>query len=295
MWSKFDEVIDDEPQPLWVGVMLWGDVQIRLTVIRPTLPVMAFESPGALGCDEPTKIIRRSDAQSGWEYAEADGRAMAIRRLVGYDCQNISAPFLDQSNINLAYIHSEQPVIYESQVNVAARCLASASLVRPASFDPAEEFGDIKVEIESPEIFRVSLPGQSKALVAPGETTPKQAAIYELDIEGPTLRYIQVSKDLSDVRGLGPTQISGLIRFYEPATFHLQRTSDRAIRVTTDAGFSLHEEWLGGRARCIETLTLDHLWRDVTDQCQSGSVAPQLVQEWSDRNQRKLVDFRISV
>src|SRR6185295_8954169 len=40
MWSKFDEVIDNELQPLWVAVMLWSDVQIRLTVIRPTLPVM---------------------------------------------------------------------------------------------------------------------------------------------------------------------------------------------------------------------------------------------------------------
>ena len=66
MWSKFDEVVDDELQPLWVGVILWKDVQIRLTVIRPTLPVMVFEAPGALGCEEPAKIIRRSDSQSGW-------------------------------------------------------------------------------------------------------------------------------------------------------------------------------------------------------------------------------------
>jgi hypothetical protein len=57
MWSKFDEVIDDELQPLWVGVILWGDIQIRMTVIRPTFPVMAFEAPGALGCEQPAKNL----------------------------------------------------------------------------------------------------------------------------------------------------------------------------------------------------------------------------------------------
>ena len=140
MWTKFDQVIDDELQPLWIAVLLWGDVQIRLTVIRPTHPVMAVEAPGALGCEKPADIIRRSDPQSGWEYAEAEGRAISIQHLFGYDSQRVSAPFLDQSNINLAYAYSEQPIVYESQANVTARCLASASLVRPAPFDPTVEF-----------------------------------------------------------------------------------------------------------------------------------------------------------
>ena len=48
MWCKFDQVLDDEPQPLWIAVLLWGDVQIRLTVIRPTFHVMAFEAPGCV-------------------------------------------------------------------------------------------------------------------------------------------------------------------------------------------------------------------------------------------------------
>ena len=295
MWSKFDEIVDDELQPLWVAVMLWKDVQIRLTVIRPTLPVVAYEVPGALGCDKPAKIVRQSDVQGGWEYAEADGRAIAILRLSGYDCQGPSAPFLDQSNINLAYTYSEQPLIYESQPNVAGRCLASASLARPAPFDPVKELADIKVEIESPEIFRVRLPGQSEVLVAPGETTPKQVSIQGMDFEGMGIRYARISKDLDDICGLGTIHIPGLIRFDEPATFHVERIHHGAIRVTTDAGFSLNEGWLGGQARCIEALTLDNQWLNVTDQSQSGSIPLPLVQEWSSRNQRTLVDFRISL
>src|SRR6185436_14887816 len=61
MWCKFDQLVDDELQPLWIAVLLWRDIQIRLAVIRPTLSVAAFEAPGALGCEHPSAIMRRSD------------------------------------------------------------------------------------------------------------------------------------------------------------------------------------------------------------------------------------------
>jgi hypothetical protein len=65
--------------------------------------------------------------------------------------------------------------------------------------------------------------------------------------------------------------------------------------VTTNTGLSLSEPWLNGQARFIEVLTFDNQWLNVTAQRQSGSIPTQLVQEWSNRNQRTLVDFRISV
>jgi len=293
MWTKFDQLIDDELQPLWIAVLLWGDVQIRLTVIRPTYPVMAFEAPGALGCEKPIDIIRRSDQQAGWEYAESEGRAVAIQRLVGYDCQQASAPFLDQSNINVAYNYSEQPVVCESQARITARCLASASLVRPAALDPANEFSGIKVEIEAPEIFRVSLPDGAMAVVAPGETTPKRASINGLEVEGTHLRYVQTSSDLNEICGLGITHLAGSATFDESATFRLKRASDETLHVTTNTGLSLTEQWLPGPARCIEVHTLDQRWQDVTAQCNGSSIPLPLVQEWSERNQRTLVHFRI--
>jgi hypothetical protein len=265
-----------------------------LTVIRPTYPVMAFEAPGALGCEKPADIIRRSDPQARWEYAEADRRAIAIQRLAGYDSQRVSVPFLDQSNINLAYSYSEQPIVYEAQANIAARCLASASLVRPASFEPALEFSGIKVEIEYPEIFHVSLPDGSVALIAPGETMPKRATVNGMDVEGPRMRYVQASKDLNEICGLGLTHIARLVSFDEPATFRLKRSSNNIFNVTTNTGFKLTDPWMGAPVRCIEAQTLEHQWINVTAQCQGSSIPLQLVREWSERNQRTLVDFRIS-
>jgi hypothetical protein len=293
IWSKFDESLNDEPQPIWIGVLLWGDVQLRLTVIRPTFPVMAFEAPGALGCEQRSKVVRRSDEQAGWEYAEVDGHGVSIRRLTGYDCQKSSAPFLDQSNINLAYTYSEQPIIYESQASVAARCLAAASLVRPAPFNPAVEFAGITVETESPEIFRIRMPGQRMAFIAPGETTPKYATVNGIDIEGINMRYVQLTKDLNEICGLGLTQISGVATFFEPATFRLKRISNREVRVTTNTGISLTDQWLPAPPRRIEALTLDNQWLDVTTECPGSSIPNNVVQEWRERNQRILVDFWI--
>jgi hypothetical protein len=294
IWSKFDEVIEGEPQPLWTGVMLWGDIQIRLAVLRPTLPVMAFESPGALGCEGRSSIRRRSDREAGWGYAEAEGRAIGILRLLGYDDQRASAPFLDQSNINLAYRYSEQPVICESQPSVTARCLASASLVRPSPFEPADEFDGIKVELEAPERFHVTLPEGRCAFVAPGETVPKRIKMNGVDLEGTGMRFAQLTTDLDEISGLGITCIAGIASFAAPATFRLKRTSSEGIRVTTDTGFALTDQWLRGPVHCVEARTLDRRWVDITTECQHGSVPVQVLQEWSDRNQRTLVDFRIN-
>lgn len=292
LWSKFEELIDDELQPVWVGVLLYKDIQIRLTVIRPTFPVMVFEAPGALGCEQPVNIRRRSNPRAGWEYAEAEGRAIGIQRLLGYDCQKVSAPFLDQSTINLAYPYAEQPLLYESEARVTARCLASVSLVRPAPFDPTVEFAGIRVEAEAPEMFRVHLPDQSMALLALGGTTPDRVTIHGVNAEGIHLRYLRLSEGLEEIQGLGVTQISEVASFAEPATFRLQN-SGKNVQVTTDTGVSLSTEWLGGEPRCIEVLTLDRQWLDVTGRCESGSIPTQLVREWSDRNQRSLITFRM--
>jgi hypothetical protein len=140
--------------------------------LQPTLPVRAFEAPGALGCDDASNIVRRSDPDAGWEYAEVDGRALGIRRLLGYDGQRASAPFLGYSNINLAYLYSEQPMVCETQPSAAPRGVAAVSLLRPAPFDPAHEFEGIAVTVENAHSFRVMFPDGASAFVGLGNVLP---------------------------------------------------------------------------------------------------------------------------
>jgi hypothetical protein len=144
-------------------------------------------------------------------------------------------------------------------------------------------------------MFRVTLPDGKVALVAPGETTPNHATVNGLDIEGIDIRYVQVSNDANEISGLGVTHLTGIATFDKPATFRLQRLADGSIRVTTNTGISLNDQWLNGGVRQIEALSLDKQWQDVTAHCQSGSIPTELVRKWSDRNQRTLVDFRVSL
>ena len=103
-----------------------------------------------------------------------------------------------------------------------------------------------------------------------------------------------MSDELNEISGLGVTHIAGIAAFEKPATFRLKRTPDGTIRVTTNTGFSLNEQWLNGQSRRIDALTLGKQWQDVTAQCKQDSIPAKLVQGWSERNERTLVDFRIS-
>jgi hypothetical protein len=294
MCCKFDEILDGEPQPMWVAILLAGDIQVRLTLLRPTFPVMAFEAPGALGTEQPRNINRRSNFPSGWEYAEVEGRAVSIQRLIGYDCQSASIPFLGQSNINLAYPYSEQPAVYESAGSVAARCLAAASLIRPLPFDPQSEFNGIGVEVETPEIFRVTLRDSKVAMVSPGESRPRRVELHGVEVKGPAIRYVQMDANLNEICGLGLTRIEGVAEFDMPASFRLRRSDDGEIRLLTDQAVALNKLWTKGGGH-FEVRTLNDQWQDVTADCSKDYVPDKVIMLWQERNQRTLVEFRIRI
>lgn len=172
MWCEFDETIEGQIQRLQVVVLLWNDLQVRLAYIWPTLAVRAFEAPGTLGCSNASRVKRRSDSVLGWEYAEAEGRAIGIRRLLGYDWQCASDPFLDQPNLNLAYQYSEQPLVCDTDPSAAPRALAAVSLVRPAPFDPEREFDGFAVRVENRQSFHVTFPNGETAFVVLGNEPP---------------------------------------------------------------------------------------------------------------------------
>ncbi len=172
MWCAFDETIQGQSQSLHMVVLLWNDLQVRLAFLQPTLPIRAVEAPGALGCQGASNLLRRSNPDMGWEYAEAEGRALGIRRLWGYDGQQASAPFLGYSNINLAYAYAEQPMVYETRLSAAPRGLAAVSLVRPAPFDPEHEFEGFAVMVENDHSFHVTFPKGETAFVVLGNEPP---------------------------------------------------------------------------------------------------------------------------
>ncbi|MGQ0601427.1 MAG: hypothetical protein ACT4QE_06995, partial [Anaerolineales bacterium] len=260
----------------------------------PSLAVRAFEAPGALGCSGAASVTRHSDPIAGWEYAEAEGRALGIRRLLGYDQQCASTSFAGHSNLNLAYPYSEQPLVCESQPSTAPHALAAVSLVRPEAFDPAREFNAIAVKALPADSFQITFSNGEEAFVALGDVLQQSASLAGTIIEGDGLRCVRISRDASRICGLGLTHIAGIVSLAAPGTLQLIRGADHAAHLTTDVGVSLAAEWLGGPARHIEVMTLDDVWKDVTDECQGNSIPPEVVRRWSQHRERVLVQFRLT-
>ncbi|MGH2525009.1 MAG: hypothetical protein ACRDH2_21070, partial [Anaerolineales bacterium] len=75
----------------------------------------------------------------------------------------------------------------------------------------------------------------------------------------------------------------------------LGRQANGVTSVTTDAGLSLSEEWLGGAVRQVEVRALDGQWMDVSERCGANTIPTELVLEWSRRNERTSVEFRLSL
>ncbi len=295
VWCDYDESVAGEPQRLRALVLLWRDLQVRVARLEPTRPVRAFESPAALGCGGAAAVTRCSDAAAGWEYAEAEGRAVGIRRLLGYDAQRASAPFLGYSNLNLAYAYSEQPLVVESQASALPRALAAVSLARPAAFDPAREFAGLAVTALSNDSYRITLPDGEEAFAALGDALPGVASLGGIAFEGDGLRCVRVSRGAERICGLGLRRAAGIVSLSAPGTLCLRRAADKTLHVTTSAGLSLSEAWAGGPIRRAEALALGGEWADVTSECQGTTLPSELVQRWSHQNERSLIQFRLSL
>jgi hypothetical protein len=100
---------------------------------------------------------------------------------------------------------------------------------------------------------------------------------------------------MSKICALGVTQVEGVAVCHEPGTLQLERLPDGEVRITTDAGLTLAESWLGGPMRRASVQALDGSWQDVTSQCGAGELPAALVREWSERNLRTLVEFKVSL
>jgi hypothetical protein len=295
MWSEFIENIAGESQHIRAAVMLWKDLQIRLYWIKPSLPLRAFEAPGALGCERPTGILRRSDPSAGWEYAEVDGRGLAIQRLIGYDSQLASAPFQGYSNLNLAYRYSEFPLVFESWPRAVARSLAAVSLLRPAHFEPPDQFAGIKAASSEAGVFNLSLPDGELAYIDLRDIPANSVHLGDFDLEGRELRLARLQPDGSQLCAVNLLRVNGLIELERPATIQLRRKKDGQIDLITNSGVTLASDWLGATPSRIQAQSTDGALTDVTRECRQAVFQDEFIQKWSEWNERSLIYFRITL
>lgn len=296
MWCEFDEIVDGQPHTLRVAVLLWKDLQILLALVEPNALVRAVQAPGALGCSGAARVLRRSDRSAGWEYACAhevasgEQRAVGIRRLLGYDAQEASRPFLGYSNLNLAHDYAEQPVIYESLLSDQRRMLGSLSLVRPAPFDPQQELAGVSLLRQENETVDVTFKDGGKAFVALGTRRPDRIQVGGFDVTGASIRYVRIGAGGNHIAGIGLTRIEGIARLTSPGTLWLER-HENMVYLSADVGVSIERAWLEGVMGELQVRAPDATWVNVGADAADG-ISQELVTEWSQRTMLQFVEFR---
>jgi len=148
--------------------------------------------------------------------------------------------------------------------------------------------------VHGTRIVQVTLPDGERAFVGLGDVAPRSVRLDEFSIEGDGIRVARMKPDASQLCGLGLARVAGVAELAQPGMLALVRAGG-AVYITTDVGVALAPAWLGGAVRRIEALTLAGDWADVTQPETAPQVTAGLVSEWSQRNQRTFVTFRISV
>ena len=288
IWSEFDEEVNGEPQAVRTAVLLWRDVQIVLAIIEPTLPVAAYYAPAALGVERPAGLVRRSDPAAGWEYAEGEGRAVGVARLLGYDGQQPSAPFLGRSTLNMAYPYSEHPLVYETQPSLAPRALAALSLTRPQPFDPAVELTGFSVTEQDGE-FTITCPDGEQAFVVLSqvldELLPGQQDLSGVTFHG-DVRYARLLPDGRGCAGYDMGSVEGMVLFGQSASFHLERQPDGTATIRTTSCPAVAPEWLGSSSPSIEVRAPGGEWEPVKH------LSTISHHTWQSQTGLKMVEYR---
>jgi hypothetical protein len=92
---------------------------------------------------------------------------------------------------------------------------------------------------------------------------------------------------------LGVNTVGGVVEFDGPATFRLARERDGSVRLLTDTGARLDGGWVGADPWQLAVRSLDGNWVTVDAQC-TGGVPADRVREWQARNERTMIEFRMT-
>jgi hypothetical protein len=124
-------------------VLADGDVDVRVSALRPRAPVRAVEGAPALGFGPDESAEREASATAGWAAARVGSRMVAIRSLAGYD----DATFGSATGRNLVWPMAGYAMVSESTVSDVPRVVASAVIARSQPFDPGMALGPYAVEV----------------------------------------------------------------------------------------------------------------------------------------------------
>ena len=283
-WSRYSVGTGPRRHRATTVVLPWRDVEVRLTGVRPGGPVRLSEAPAALGSDVGETIVRTTSTDAGWEAAATVDKAIAIRRLAGYDTQHASGPHGDGPDRNLVADNAEQPLVTETTPSSRPRMVAAAT---SAVADPQPSI-DALLEVDVSTLDRwtvaVSLGDGERAAVVLSRRARGRLEFNGWTIDGPNLRVIRIATDGSWFAGEAVGAIAGVVRLDRPGVISLRRIgTPAALEAIVNTGFVVDGQWSGFEAHAIDVRDPLEDWQPL-----GRLEAPNVVPGALIRRQRRL-------
>lgn len=274
-------------------VLPWRDVEVRLTGVRPGGPVRLSEAPGALGTGFGEAIQRTSSRDAGWEAAASVDRSVAIRRLEGYDSQDVSGPHGGGPDRNLVAGHAEQPVVAESMMSARPRIVAAACCAIAEPVSPIADLLEVEVRCLGHSMAVVSLGGLERAAVVLSQRPKQRLDVDGWTIDGPGLRVVRIAVDGSWFAGETIGAIAGVVRLERPGPISLRRVGTPALEAIVDTGFVVDRDWAGFEATALDVRDPLGTWRSLGRLEVPSAVSAALVRRLRRTSGRSLVELRL--
>jgi hypothetical protein len=274
-WSRYRVSVDGARHGATTVSLLWREVEMRLTGLRPAGPVRLVEAPAALGSANPDEVRRGLTGDVAW--AVAGDRSVAVRALVGFDRVRESAPFAAGPDRNLVADHAEQPTAEESAPTRRPRIVGTVGWAGARPEIPFEALDAVRLLSSDGEVAEVALGDTGRCVVALGHGGPRSLSCNGLTATGPGVRLFRVDPG-REVGGESIAAIDRVVRLDRPGPIALTRVDEGpSVLAWTEAGLTVDPAWAGFQPRTVAVRGPLGGWSAPCRLERDGHVTPAIV------------------
>jgi hypothetical protein len=276
------------PTELTTVVLVLNPLEIRVTRVRPGVPVRLRESPATLGfaAADARDVRVGTNADGAW-VADSD-RTIAVRALLGYDVAGHAGARAGLAN--LVHERSITPFVEESASSAAPRVVAAVGVAVSRAVAPDLALAGVRLEARGSNVT-IAWPGGA-AFVAVGRAPERRITLGGLEFEGRRLHVLRVDRDHTTIMGERIAAITGVVTLDRPGAVSLTR-DESGVEVTAASGVRLDQGWAGpGLIRCLTRLGVG-AWQPAADLAEPGVVPDRLVRRIARAHGTRLVDLRL--
>jgi Uncharacterized protein conserved in bacteria (DUF2264) len=291
-WSRYRVTIGGATHRAMAMTLLWRDVEVRLTGVRPGGPVRLVEAPAALGARSADEVERGTTGDVAW--AATEDRSVAVRALVGFDRVRPSGPYGVGPDRNLVADHAEQPMAEETRPGYGRRIVGTVGWAGAQRVVPFEALGAVALAAIEDERVEVRLGDDERCVGALGQRAPGSLTCGGLTAIGPAVRLLRVDGG-RHVSGEAIAAIDGVVRLDRPGPIALTRLDEPAtVHAWTETGFRVDPGWAGFAPRAVAVRGPLGDWGEPIRLGGDGHVTPSIVRRLRAMAGWRLLELRLT-